>query len=499
MTTLSAKERWQRLDSKRQQVLERARECAKLTIPALVPPEGHTDNDELPTPYQSMGARGVNNLSSKILLAVLPPGQSVFRYQIAPKVREAMGSNITEAEQKLTQREQEIGRKIEGSNARPVMAEVAKHLVVAGNALMHVPDSDDLRMYRIDQFVICRAPNGDPLEAVVKYCASPSSLSEATIAACDVNPASKDYVDVFTVIEWRGTRQIEWQEINGKQVPGSFGSVPKEKSAWIPLRWTSVPGQDYGRSHVEEYLGDLRSLEGIYEAVIQFAAAAAKILFLVHPNSSTDFDDIVNAESGEAVKGNKNDIDVLQIEKLADFQTAKSIADELTLRLSHAFLLKSGTVRNAERVTAEEIRELAQELEDALGGVYTVLADEFQLPFVRLMIHEMQQARELPALPEKVVNPIIVTGFQALGRNHAVNKLRAFLNDLKALDPELTTVNKLVVARRLGVGWGVEDLDELLLTEEDMQSTTENNVAANIVDKTAAPVAGAVAKAVAGQ
>ena len=493
MTTLSAQERWQRYDSKRAQVLERARECAKLTIPALVPPEGHTDNDELPTPYQSMGARGVNNLSSKILLAVLPPGQSMFRYQIAPKVREAMGGNVTEAEQKLTQREQEIGRKVEGSNARPVMSEIAKHLVVAGNALLHVPKGD-LRMYRIDQFVICRAPDGDPLEAVVKYCATPSSLSEETIKACDVNPDSKEFVDVYTVIEWRGTRQIEWQEINGKRVPNSFGSVPKEKSAWIPLRWTAVPGQDYGRSHVEEYLGDLRSLEGIYEAVIQFAAAAAKILFLVHPNSSTDFDDIVNAESGEAVKGNKNDIDVLQIEKLADFQTAKSIADELTLRLSHAFLLKSGTVRNAERVTAEEIRELAQELEDVLGGVYTVLASELQLPLVNRFITLMEQAGELKPLPQGVVTAVIVTGFQALGRNHSVNKLRAWLADLAQIDPNLESVRKEKVAMRLGVGYGVEDLGELVKTSDEIAQERQQAQLAEAAQKAVAPVAGAAAK-----
>jgi hypothetical protein len=70
---LTAESRWTRLQSKRHAVLERARDCAALTIPALVPPEGHDDNNVLPTPYQSLGARGVNNVASKLLMSLFPP------------------------------------------------------------------------------------------------------------------------------------------------------------------------------------------------------------------------------------------------------------------------------------------------------------------------------------------------------------------------------------------------------------------------------------------
>lgn len=41
---LTAKERWTRLDSKRSASLKRARDVSVLTIPALLPPEGHTGN-----------------------------------------------------------------------------------------------------------------------------------------------------------------------------------------------------------------------------------------------------------------------------------------------------------------------------------------------------------------------------------------------------------------------------------------------------------------------
>lgn len=50
------KAQWEKLNMGRSSVLKRARDCAKLTIPGLLPPEGHNETDSLPTPYQGLGA-----------------------------------------------------------------------------------------------------------------------------------------------------------------------------------------------------------------------------------------------------------------------------------------------------------------------------------------------------------------------------------------------------------------------------------------------------------
>src|SRR3546814_9435028 len=94
------------------------------------------------------------------------------------------------------------------------------------------------------------------------------------------------------------------------------------------------------------------------------------------------------------------------------FSVASQVAERLELRLSHAFMLQSGTVRNAERVTAEEIRAMAQELENVLGGVYTVLSAEFQLPLIRRIPYVLIRQGEAPEMPKTVV-PTVVTGFEA--------------------------------------------------------------------------------------
>jgi hypothetical protein len=498
---LTAKERWTRLDSKRSAVLKRARAVSALTIPALLPPEGHTDNNDLPTPFQSLGARGVNNIASKLLLALMPPGTPFFKLQMEPATRAQYSdaSAVTDMEGALAQLEQVVSRKVESSSMRPTLFEVFKHLVVGGNVLAHFVKGV-LRMFRLDQYCVSRSKDGKPIEVVIKECVHPLSLSPEVRAACDVdlgkdNEKKDNPVDVYTVIEWSGTRYREWQEIHDKLVPNADGDGPADKCPWLPLRWQAVPGQDYGRGLGEEYLGDLTSLEGIAESIVRFAAAAAKILFLVKPNSSTSWKDIVDAVSGDAIVGSVEDVDTLQLEKFADFQVAKSVYDDLTVRLSHAFLLRSGTIRDAERVTQEEIRYIAQELEDVLGGVYTVQGQELQQPLVVLIMADMMRNNEMRALPEGAVDPVIVTGFEALGRNHAVNKLRAWLADLATVDPQLSTIRKEKVAKRLGVGYGVEDLDELIKTSEELAEEQQQMMGAAIAEKAVGPMAGAAAKA----
>ena len=79
----TAKERYEKLKGKRQSYLDRARECSELTIPSLIPEDGFNSSSELYNPFQSVGARGVNNLASKLLLLLLPPNSPFFRLAVS--------------------------------------------------------------------------------------------------------------------------------------------------------------------------------------------------------------------------------------------------------------------------------------------------------------------------------------------------------------------------------------------------------------------------------
>ena len=71
MSMGTAEQRYRQLEQTRQSYLDRARDCAELTIPSLIPPDVHNETSDLYTPFQGIGARGVNNLASKLSLALL--------------------------------------------------------------------------------------------------------------------------------------------------------------------------------------------------------------------------------------------------------------------------------------------------------------------------------------------------------------------------------------------------------------------------------------------
>ena len=94
--------RYSQLEGERDTFLERGREAARLTIPTLLPEEGHSSSSTYATPYQGIGARGVNNLASKLLMALLPPNTPFFRLTIDDfDLQELAGDNRGQVEEGL--------------------------------------------------------------------------------------------------------------------------------------------------------------------------------------------------------------------------------------------------------------------------------------------------------------------------------------------------------------------------------------------------------------
>lgn len=444
ITKGTVKARYGKYASDRDMYLKRARTCAGVTIPTLVPPDENGSSTTYTTPYQGLGARGVNNLASKLLLALFPPNTPFFKYSIDDFALEDLTKQEglrSEVESALNSIERAVQAEVENTAVRVKVFEGLKQLIVAGNVLLYMPKDDSkLRVFKLNNYVIKRAPDGRVLEIIALETTTPLALSAEIREACKVDTTTGDGspkpVEIYTMIERADDRWNVWQEINGYVVPNSEGHHRLDKSQWIPLRMIAVDGEDYGRSYVEEYVGDLISLEGLSRSIVEGAAAAARVLFFVNPNGVTKIKDVTDAPNGAARAGNAEDVSTLQLEKFADFRVARETMDTISERLSFAFMLNSAVQRNGERVTAEEIRYMAGELEDALGGIYSVLSQEFQLPYVNLLIDQMAAKKRIPKLPKEAVNPVITTGLEALGRGHDLNKLVVLADSIYKLGPE---------------------------------------------------------------
>lgn len=484
----NAEKRYDELEGLRTPFLHRAQDAAKLTIPSLLP-ENRGNAQKLATPWQGIGARGVNNLASKLLLALIPPNSPFFRMLVDTftlKKLEEDKSLKTEIESALGTIERATMSEIETSGDRVQLFEGLKHLIVTGNVLLFV-DKGSLKVFHLDKYVVKRDPMGNVLEIITKEFISPNTIPKRIRQAVKQKMSEEGdekTAAIYTHIKRVNDKFVVHQEVMGEEVPGSKGNYPVDKTPWLALRFTRIDGEDYGRGFVEEYYGDLKSLEKLTKAIVEGSAAAAKVLFLVNPNGTTRARTLAKAPNGAIREGSTRDISVLQLDKFNDFRVTLEAMQKIEQRLSYAFLLNSSVQRKGERVTAEEIRYMASELEDALGGVYSILSQELQLPYVNRRMAIMQKQGRLPRLPKGVVKPSIVTGLEALGRGHDLRKLDLFLQGLGeaiGMDAvkEYVNLGDYITRRATAVGIDTEGLiksdEEIAANRQQMQQQATMN------------------------
>lgn len=438
----TAKARYEALRPRRHAFLSRARDAAALTLPAVLPPEGHTATASLPQPYSGLGARCVLNLASRLLSALLPPGGSIFRLQVPPEVLAEAGAETEPPDmtRQIALTEKLIHGEIERRGWRQPTHLALQHLIVTGNALEQQMPDNALRVFRLDQYVVVRDPTGVPVEIVIEENFSPASLPAALKPLIEGRDDVTNSVSIYTWMRRDGPVWTARQEILDHIIPGSDGKFLHQALPFRALRWSPVLGEDYGRGKVEEHEADFRALDGLAKAVLDGAAMASRNITMIRPNAAGGLNlrkRFTEAKNGGTVIGNPEDITMLQFANAGGVQFAAQEMAIIKQDLAAAFLLGSGLRRDAERVTAFELRQVVEELEGALGGVYSTISQEMMRPRLDRLILQMQSNTQLPMWPEGSLEPVVLTGLSALGREQDVNRVGAAVSLLNGLPPEI--------------------------------------------------------------
>ena len=467
---MTAKTRYDYLSSERTQFLDEAEQAAELTLPYLILKDQYSKGmRHLPTPWQSVGAKGAVTLASKLMLAMLPVQTSFFKLQVdESQLGEEFGPQVkSELDLSFAKIERTILEAIAASNDRVVVHEALLHLVVAGNALIFM-GKEGLKLYPLNRFVVERDGNGNVIEIVTKETIAkrliedqlPKDVLKEYDTIVDGSDENVEECDIYTHVTRDNNRYVWHQEVHGKVLPKSYGKAPVDITPWIALRFNSVDGEDYGRGRVGQFMGDLKSLEALSQALVEGSAAAAKVVFTVSPSSTTKPSTLANAGNGAIVQGRPDDIGVVQVGKTADFRTAFEMMQQLERRLNEAMLVMQ--VRNSERTTAEEVRLTQMELEQQLGGLFSLLTTEFLLPYLNRLLNQFQKTGKIPRLPKDIVKPTIVAGVNALGRGQDRESLGQFLTVIsQTMGPEAVQkyINPEEVIKRLAASQGIDVLN----------------------------------------
>lgn len=506
------KARYERLAAERQNALDRARLCSKVTIPSVLPPEGANGSTTFDTPFQSAGASGVNSLGSQLTLILMPPNAPFFRL----KLDELRFGPLTEDNPKIKQEvEEELGKverrvmeEIEIAKVRITFSEAVKHVIIAGIVLLYVPDTGSARYFPLSKFVLDQDPEGNLREIIIREHIDPSTLSEEIQAAIkppqttntpqtkpldDISTTGdpkRSTVELYTWIQRTSDKKFSvHQEINGYILPGSTGSFLREELPYLPIPYQPVEGSPYARGLIEEYLGDLLTAEGLSQAIVEGSLAAARTLNLVRPNAVVRMKDLNEAPNNSYVYGNEGDVTRVQSEAGQDLRVASDTLNRVLKSLSGVFMQHQSVQRDAERVTAEEIRFMAQQLEQNLGGAYSVLSQAFQLPLVTIMLSRLEKQKLIGKIDNKTIHPVVITGLEGLGRGNDLNRLDVFVGQSFAQLKELVTpyLNVGEYLSRRATALGIETKGLIYTAEEIAQRQAQQTRQQVVTD--VAPVA----------
>ena len=484
----SASELWMACSGQRTGLITRVERYAALTIPKVCYPDNYdSDSTDESHDYQSIGAQAVNHLSNKLMLAMFAPSRPFAKLQAGAKAKkqaEAMKLTETQLEGILANGERQAIKELDARGQRPKLFAVMRHLVVAGNVLL-VLEKRGMRVIGLKNYVVKRNIWGEVMHLCIKENVKFDELDKDIIKMYRKQFHDDTKVEFYKWIkrEDNGSYTMT-QWVNEYRLPVAFdGRWPADKLPYQAVTWDIADESDYGTGLVEEYVGDFEALSVLSESVVDGAVLGTEFRFMVNPTGQTSIEDMNNSENGDALPGLPADVAPTQGGNPIAIQVANETLDKYERRVSRGFLMGSAVIRDAERVTQEEVRMTAQELETSYGGVYSTLAGSLQKPVARWLFDAIKL--DLNGADLEVT---IVTGLDALSRNGDLENFRMAMGDMASVvnvPPELAARMKWEdVASFIGQGRNI-DLSRFIMTDAEysqvQQAQAEQRVGEAVV------------------
>lgn len=444
---MNVHETWTKLDSARSSALCRKRAHAELVIPSLLPPEGKSQEQALTIPYSSLAAEGTSSLAAKMAAVVLPmTGQKIYEY-IPERALDLTGEDVesvAELRSGLSRLEDRVMEELSPTNIRSSLFLAYKHLISIGDVLLEADTGLHWKLYRADQFVVRWKTDDFWSLLIIRKMIDPTLYPELESAAGGAkaqtnNSAHISLEPLYVYVTQNEDGSVEWSE-EFRGVKTSSGKYPV--SAWMPMRWNHVAGEDMGTSHVEEAFGDIRALDALQRSLIDGALLNAEYRWGVNPVGLTELQDFLDSDNGDFVPAVPGEVFPLQFQNAAQVQATLQAVVSREAILGRRFLMQSASQPRGERVTAFQISKLSEELEGTLGGPLSSTARDFQIPVIRWTTYVLSlragMPDELKALlqEESILRIRVRAGLEILHREAEREKIDQAIQRISGLPPE---------------------------------------------------------------
>ncbi len=478
---------WTEMEGEKGDIVLRSEQYGMWTIPSITMNVTEQEGQEVDKGHVVVGARLVNHLSNRIADTMFPHDRPFFTLKLTPEaameleqaVGEEEAGKLAEIVRSSTAKIEQVGmRTMKMTQYRPMAVMVIKHMIISGNAVMKRMKNSTRVVYGVRDFMIRRGLDGEMLECLLQDHKLFGNLpKEVRALMLSVKPDYKNDTAVTLYSHYKLQDDGRWafkQAADNVTLRGARFYKTVDLPI-LDLTWSLARGEHYGRGLVEDNAIAFHNLDVLTAAMIDLMAAIADLKYLVNPTSVLDVDHLNNSPRGSYHAGKEGDITVPDIGKRGDIKVMMEAILKWERDLSQAFLLNSASTRDAERVTAEEIRLNARELESAYGGLYSRLAAHWQQREGDYAVTQVNLKAQLGNFA-KMFEVIVVTGLESLSREGQLDNLRLAIGDmqmLEAVPEELRgTINPLLFASFVFTNRGVH-LKDFMYTQKEITANQE--------------------------
>jgi hypothetical protein len=454
------KAEWSEMITLRQPYLDRAKTYSKLTLKYLYP-DVSTDTEtatlDLQGDWQIDGPLLTNHLANMYMQTLFPPNRSFFKLNLSAEEMENLRANsgLSKAaiEFALSRAEDDARKLMLNIGGRPALLDAIKHIIVSGNALVYYPEKGKLQAYALDEYVVQRDPDGEITNLITRdnkgFLTLPEDMRNLVRQELNIRPEDeeKTNVNLYTriklspdSIDQEDPTYVIQQAVDQFPFQDSEVEMKRTEIRWIPIGWHRTRRESYFRGLIELIYPALYNVSVLTEAVVKGIAVITDIKLLVEPDSIIDIPTLNSSGPGTYHYGEAGAVNPVQVGNIGDWSFITQVIDSFVTKLSKAFLM--AVPRNSERTTAEEIRLMMRELETSHGGVFGVLSQTLQLQLSRLLLKGIDLD-----LNGTSIEPVILTGMDAMGRSTNNDNMRMFAEDLTMYDAIPDAFKDLIVAR----------------------------------------------------
>lgn len=477
-------------------VITKSQKYAHWTLPQLtadITLVGRNNSVVLERDYQEIGALLVNNLASKLAGLLFPSSRPFYKIKLSRELEalaKAKGKAGAELAAGLAKLEMDSCQQLFMNGSYEQLVSGMKHLIVTGNVLLFRNAKTNKSIaYGISSYVTRRDGQGNLTDCILReftdFRSLPSQV-QSVLMYQNQNKYRQDSeasqnVELYTRImrsydSVGGVIYLVSQEADGVPV-GEPGSYPEHLCPWQAVTWSLISGEHYGRGLVEDYAGGFAKLSDESLAATLYGIEACKLVNLVQPGMGSDVDELQAAETGEYVQGTKDSVVAHEGGDAGKMQQMAAGIEATFARLARAFMYKANT-RNAERVTAFELKQDALEADQSLGGTYSSLSASMQVPLAHVLLAEVD-AGMLEGIITKQIKLGIMAGMQALGRQADVQNLALAAQDAAAIIPVLAQLsNRIDKEKVLDVIMAGQSVDTSTIYKDADQMAAEQAAAA---------------------